>query len=593
MNKMKTKILIVEDSETVSRQIENTIISLGYESVGIAKSGEVAIEMAKKLLPDIIIMDIWLQGELNGSETAAIITKTLDKPVIFLTASSDVSLLETLKNSRGTSYMVKPVNPVELQFNIELSLIKAENSRMLKYQKRWQEAILESVVDGVIAEDESGNINFINSPGRQLLEIKEAYIGKKTQDFMEAYWKDTEDPVIDMPATKGNVECRIVTHTGKQFNVIMKIAKIIADDGQYLGRAITLTNITEEIELQGRINFLTFHDSMTGLYNRNFLDEEVDRLNTSRQLPISIVMADLNGLKIVNDLMGHAEGDEIIRMSADVLRNATRTEDIVARVGGDEFLIFLPNTDAEGAEHIVQRIQAACNRRMTKLGKLSMALGHYTKYDAFENIRLCITKADEDMYAKKSLMKAKFYEDCFNHLYKRMAEHPYEGMKVTTKVRDFMAEMCLLDATTKALVKEAVMLSEVYDIGMICLDEDVYTNRIFNDNDKRMMRRHCETGMRIAEMSHHYQKVAKLIPYHHHRYDGLGSNDGIKGDLIPLLSRMLAVVDSFIAITGTRLYREPMSIKQASNEIAKGSGNQFDPWAVDLFFKALHKIGLE
>lgn len=593
MGKTKTRILIVEDSETVSRQIEDTITSLDYESVGIAKSGEVAIEMAKKLSPDVIIMDIWLQGELNGSETAAIITKTMDKPVIFLTSSSDISLLETLRHSRGTSYMVKPVNPVELQFNIELSLIKAEHSRMLKNQKRWQEAILESVVDGVIAEDEFGKINYINSPGRQLLEIKDDYLGKETSDYMTAYWKDSDEPVIDMPATKGNVECKIATHNGKHFNVIMKIAKIIADDGQYLGRAITLTNITEETELQGRINFLTFHDSMTGLYNRNYLDEEIERLNTSRQLPISIIMADLNGLKIVNDLMGHAEGDEIIRMSADVLRNATRAEDIVARVGGDEFLIFLPNTDAEGAESIAQRIQAACGRRNTKLGKLSMAVGHYTKYDPFEHIRLCITKADEDMYAKKSLMKAKFYEDCFNHLYRRMAEHPYEGMHVTTKVRDFMAEMCLLDATTKTMVKDAVMLSEVYDIGMICLDEETYTNRIFNDNDKRMMRRHCETGMRIAEMSHHYQKVAKLIPYHHHRYDGLGASDGIKGDLIPLLARLLAVADTFVALTGERLYRESMSVKQASNEIAKGSGNQFDPWAVDLFFKALHKIGLE
>lgn len=593
MGKMKTRILIVEDSETVSRQIEDTITGLGYESVGIAKSGEVAIEMAKALSPDVIIMDMWLQGELNGSETAAIITKTMDNPVIFLTSSADVSLLETLRHSRGTSYMVKPVNPVELQFNIELSVIKAEHSRMLKNQKRWQEAILESVVDGVIAEDASGKINYINSPGRQLLEIKDDYIGKETSDYMTAYWKDSDEPVTDMPATKGNVECKIATHNGKHFNVIMKIAKIMTEDGQYLGRAITLTNITEEAELQGRINFLTFHDSMTGLYNRNYLDEEIERLNTNRQLPISIIMADLNGLKIVNDLMGHAEGDEIIRMSADVLRNATRSEDIVARVGGDEFLIFLPNTDAEGAEQISQRIMAACGRRATKLGKLSMAIGHYTKYDPFEHIRLCITKADEDMYAKKSLMKAKFYEDCFNHLYRRMAEHPYEGMQVTTRVRDFMAEMCLLDATTKAFVKEAVMLSEVYDIGMICLNEGVYTNRIFNDNDKRMMRRHCETGMRIAEMSHHYQKVAKLIPYHHHRYDGLGANDGIKGDLIPLLSRLLAVVDTFVALTGDRLYREPMSVKQASNEIAKGSGNQFDPWAVDLFFKALHKIGLE
>lgn len=588
----KAKILIVEDSELIAKQLEDHLISLGYICVGIAKSGERAIELATLEDPDLILMDIWLQGDMNGSDTAAIIGKKSDKPIIFLTSSSDVSLMETLKLSQSSNYMIKPVNAVELQFNIELSLAKAETHRVIKNQKKWQEAILESVIDGVIAEDENGNISYINTPGRTLLEIYDDYIGCKTSEFMEIFWKDTGESIGDNPR-KGTFECRVVTHRGKQYSVILKVAEIISETGEFMGKALTMTNITDEIELQGRINFLTFHDSMTGLYNRNYLDEEIDRLNTSRQLPISIIMADLNGLKIANDLMGHNEGDEVIRMSADVLRNATRSEDIVARVGGDEFLIFLPETDEATAELIAQRIIGACSRRVTKLGTLSIAVGHYTKYDAFENIRLCITKADEDMYAKKSLMKAKFYEDSFNFLYQKMVDHTYEGIKITTRIRDLMAEMCLLDPVTRPLVKEAVMLSEVYDIGMICLDEDVYTPKIFTDNDKRSMLRHCETGARIAEMSHHYNRVSKYIPFHHHRYDGRGSTDGVKGDLIPLLSRMLFVVDTFVAITSERLYRDRMNIKQASNEIAKGSGNQFDPWVVDLFFKALNKVGLE
>lgn len=586
----KIKLLIVEDSETMAKQLKDMVASLGYECLGVVKSGEEAIAFSKERELDVILMDIWLKGDMNGLEAAALINAKREISIIFLTATSDASLMDTLKLSHGSSYMVKPINPVELQFNIELSLIRAENNRILKNQKRWQEAILESVVDGVIAEDHEGKINYINTPGRNLLEIKGDYIGKHTSDYFHAYWKETGD-LIDEEPTKGNIECRVVTHSDRQYSVIMKIANIEAEDGEYLGRAVTLTNITDEVELQGRVNFLTFHDSMTGLYNRNYLDEEIDRLNTSRQLPISIIMSDLNGLKIANDLMGHAEGDEIIRMSADVLRNATRNEDIVARIGGDEFMIFLPETDRESAEIICQRIQSACQRRITKLGPLSLAVGYYTKYDAMEGIRLCMTKADEDMYAKKSLMKARFYDDSFNHLYKKMSEHPYEGMKVTSRVRDFMAEMCLLDPLTRPMVKDAVMVSEVYDIGMICLDEDVYHARIFTDNDKKTVRRHCETGARITELSPHYNKISKYVLYHHHRYDGLGTTDGVRGDQIPLLSRMLAVVDSFTAMTGSRVYRDAMTLKQAANEVAKGAGNQFDPWVVDLFFKALHKMG--
>lgn len=588
----KTELLIVEDSVTLSNQLKDLVTSLGYVCVGVADTGEEAVRMTLELEPDIILMDIWLRGDMTGLDAASEIHKLKETPVIFLTSSSDTSLIDTIKTSQGSSYMVKPVDPVELQFNIELVLVKSESNRELKNQKTWQEAILESVVDGVIAEDEFGKINYINLPGRRLLDIEEDYIGKNASDYFKAYWKDTEELISDEP-TKGNVECRVVTHSGKQYAVIMKIAVITSEEGIHLGRAVTLTNITGEIELQSRVNYLTFHDSMTGLYNRNYLDEEIDRLNRVRLLPITIIMADLNGLKISNDLMGHSEGDEIIRMSADVLRNACRGEDLIARIGGDEFLVFLPETDEAAAEVICQRILASCQRRMTKLGPLSMAVGYYTKNMASENIRLCITKADEDMYAKKNQMKRRFYEDIFSFLYRKMMNHAYEGSHITSRVRDFMAEMCLLDTDMKGMVKEAVLLSEVYDIGMICLDEDIYSTKLLDEADRKSIKRHCETGARISDMSQAHQKVSKYILYHHHRYDGMGCTDGIMGDQIPALSRLLAVVDSYVAVTSERVYRDQLAPKQAANEIAKGSGNQFDPWAVDLFFKALSKMGVE
>ncbi len=585
----KIEILIVEDSITLSTQLKDLVTSLGYVCIGTVSNGTEAIEKALLLRPDVILMDIWLEDDMNGVEAAAEITRQMDMTVIFLTASSDLSLIETLKLSKGSSYMVKPVDPVELQFNIELSLAKFDSEQQIKNQQRWQEAILESVIDGVIAEDEFGKINYINHPGRKLLDIGETYKGKQITDYFRAFDKETGENITDEP-TKNNVECQIVTHMEKRFSVIMKIANISSNDGIYLGRVVTLTNITEELELQGRVNYLTFHDSMTGLYNRNYLDEEIDRLNTTRQLPITLIMADLNGLKISNDLMGHDEGDNIIRMTADVLRNACRAEDIIARIGGDEFLIFLPETDNKEAEIICQRIQSSAERRTTKLGKLSIAVGYCTKTYAGDNIRLCMNRADEDMYAKKSIMKRTFFEETFQYLYKKMATHPFEGFAFTSKVKLLMTEMCLLDHEMSHLVKEAIMLSEVYDIGMLCLDDEIYSLKLLDEDDRKVIRRHCESGAKIADMSHQYQSISKYILYHHHRYDGMNTTDGIKGELIPVLSRMLAVVDSYIAITSDRVYRDPLNAKQAANEIAKGSGNQFDPWAVDLFFKVLNKL---
>lgn len=585
----KIELLIVEDSITLSTQLKDLVTSLGYVCIGVVNTGAKAIEQALLLRPDIILMDIWLAEDMNGVEAAAEINKQIDTTVIFLTSSSDLSLMETLKLSKGSSYMVKPVDPVELQFNIELSLAKFEADQQIKDQQRWQEAILESVIDGVIAEDEFGRINYINQPGRKLLDVNEAYTGKQISDYFNAFDKETGEDITKEP-THNNVECQIVTHMEKSFSVIMKIANISSNDGKYLGRVVTLTNITEELELQGRVNYLTFHDSMTGLYNRNYLDEEIDRLNTTRQLPITIIMADLNGLKISNDLMGHDEGDNIIRMTADVLRNACRSEDIIARIGGDEFLIFLPETDESEAEVICKRIQAASERRGTKLGKLSIAVGYCTKTHPNDNIRLCMNRADEDMYAKKSIMKRTFFEETFQYLFKNMATHPYEGFAFSSKVKLLMTEMCLLDREVTHLVKEAILLSEVYDIGMLCLDDEIYSLKLLDEDDRKVIRRHCESGAKIVDISHQYQSISKYILYHHHRYDGMNTTDGVKGDSIPVLSRMLAVVDSYVAITSERVYRDSMKAKQAANEIAKGSGSQFDPWAVDLFFKVLNKL---
>ena len=125
---------------------------------------------------------------------------------------------------------------------------------------------------------------------------------------------------------------------------------------------VVVRNITERKQAEDRLRYLGFHDMMTGLYNRSFFEEELKRLDAKRQLPLSIIIGDIDGLKLVNDTLGHRKGDQLIVKVAGIIKKACRTEDIVCRWGGDEFAILLPKTDTETAEQICDRIRKTCEK---------------------------------------------------------------------------------------------------------------------------------------------------------------------------------------------------------------------------------------
>jgi len=155
-------------------------------------------------------------------------------------------------------------------------------------------------------------------------------------------------------------------------------------------------NLEEE-----KVRYQSFHDGLTGLYNRVYLEKEMKRLDTERQLPIGIIMADLNGLKLANDTLGHEVGDEMLKQTAEILRNSCRREDIIARWGGDEFVIFLPQTTEEDAKAICQRIDEKCKETYIKDISLSLALGAAIKNSMDIDLAEKLKEAEENMYKHK------------------------------------------------------------------------------------------------------------------------------------------------------------------------------------------------
>lgn len=158
----------------------------------------------------------------------------------------------------------------------------------------------------------------------------------------------------------------------------------------------------DRLYYQNELKYKSYHDGLTNLYNRRFFEEEMERLDVERQLPISIIMADLNGLKLINDNYGHEKGDEVLIKTAEILKKSLREEDIVARLGGDEFAILMPKTNKEQADRIIKRIKDKIDQITAKKAlPISLALGTATKEKAVENIYEVLRKADNKMYQDK------------------------------------------------------------------------------------------------------------------------------------------------------------------------------------------------
>ncbi len=150
-----------------------------------------------------------------------------------------------------------------------------------------------------------------------------------------------------------------------------------------------------------KVRYLGYHDNLTGLYNRVYLEQEMERLDTDRQMPIGIIMVDLNDFKQVNDNLGHAVGDEMLKQTAEVFRYSCREEDIIVRWGGDEFVIFLPQTTEEEVKTICKRIEEKSKETYVQEVPISLALGFAIKSSTNQKLTDVLKEADENMYEHK------------------------------------------------------------------------------------------------------------------------------------------------------------------------------------------------
>jgi diguanylate cyclase (GGDEF)-like protein len=246
----------------------------------------------------------------------------------------------------------------------------------------------------------------VNSRTLQLFraESKEHLLANLGQVFRDNMGTHFIEELVDMWGGKLAYEREGINYAlnGEPLNIQLQWTVLPGAEDDFAHILVAIQDITARKKAEDYLQYLGTHDVLTGLYNRAFFEAEMARLMRGRHWPISLIVADLNGLKAANDSQGHAEGDKLIRRAAEVLQASVRGEDVVARVGGDEFAVLLAGTDGETVDQVVQRIGnlVELNNKYYQSPVLSMAIGCSTG-TAGTTLADVLRAADDAMYVAK------------------------------------------------------------------------------------------------------------------------------------------------------------------------------------------------
>ena len=344
----------------------------------------------------------------------------------------------------------------------------------------------------------------------------------------------------------------------------------------------------ERKRTEERIEHLSFHDSLTDLYNRAYFEEELKRMNNPRYYPLSIISLDVNGLKVINDTFGHDQGDKLLQHLASLLTSISRKGDIIARVGGDEFAILLPSTSSQATLDFCERIRKVCLKDDIEPAylRVNLALGHVTQEGEYKDINTLLKEVDQNMYQDK-LFSAKSREKHFLEAFRIiLTERDPHTENHAQRLQELALALGKKVGLSEYQLNNLKLLALLHDIGKIGISDSIlFKTYILTPSEWKKMREHSLIGYRMAKNIPDFAPIAREILYHHEHWDGSGYPEGLKGEEIPLLSRIISIVDAYDVMQSRRPYKGAVSKTEALKEIKRCAGTQFDPQLVEIFLK--------
>lgn len=468
--------------------------------------------------------------------------------------------------------------------HIDISKIKQLEERQV-IEREYFKKTLVSVSDGVIVLDQDCRITLLNETIK-----KWAPQAAELMSFDEAFHfenKEGEHLTIDRLIGAVDQSHRIVKLKTNSFERILEysINPIQVTGVTSSGWVLVCRDVTERREKEHQVKFLSEHDQLTGLYNRRRFDQFMNNYIQPEHTPLALVMVDANGLKVMNDVFGHLAGDDMLKKIAYHLNKPITGAGSVYRIGGDEFIITLPNATHETVQYYLKQVKEGLANDQTHFLPLTVSHG-YSFYVEDKTLGHVYREAENYMYQRKieerSDLRKMFVKKIMEELYRRMPEEQEHAMKVS-ELAASMAEELELSEEDQTIIKSVALH---HDIGKIVIDHNLlYKEEPLTELEKNELRRHTESGYSILSSANFFAALADPVLYHHEHFNGDGYPKGLKGHDIPLFSRIIHLAEAYDHLRRTHSYREGYSKEKAIEEIKNGAGKQFDPEIVAIFLK--------
>lgn len=391
-------------------------------------------------------------------------------------------------------------------------------------------------------------------------------------------------------AKRSSFERRLAKHKNPKTGDIMYIEHSVEiseynEDGSARVLGGVLLDVTNTIQYQQQIRYLADYDTLTNVFNRNYFEQYIEE-----KLPnsYSILLFDLDGLKLINDVFGHMEGDRIIVQLAKMLKKCFPDNLFISRIGGDEFAVLSPSTDTVYVTDQVNDLEAMIEE-FNHDSEIEMNVSKGAKDVIQNNIPFdkAFVQAENIMYRRKlnnrTSRKSKVLDSIVETLNQKTEETKEHSDRMSELAVQTMRQLNMIRASE---VEDMELLARVHDIGKITVDDKILKKPgPLTEGEFEIIKRHSEAGYKIIRNITDSDNVCNGVLLHHERWDGTGYPQGLKGDKIPIFARIISVVDAYDAMTNDRIYHNKLSHEDAIKEIKRCEGTQFDPTVVQAFLK--------